>query len=248
MSLFDDPGGGGSAVFDDARVPIPDQEFDKPARLAFEKEMLGLYLSDHPLKGVEAALSRHTDTTIAEIRAQAGVPAGEAASNIYVPERRGGEALWVGGVITSLARKYTRRGDLMATFLLEDLDSSIEVWVFPKTMAEVGYLLADDAVVCVKGRLDLRDEQPKLVCMELKRPELSSTGAEPLHLFLPLNALSDDRVDSLKRLLEDHPGPAPVLLHVGARCIRLASEFCVDTTRGLLGELRVLLGPACLGG
>jgi len=207
-------------------------------------------LSDHPLKGLEAALGRHTDTTIAEIRAQAAGAAGEPGSGFGggADFGRVGEVRWVGGVITSLVRKYTKRGDLMATFVLEDLESSIEVWVFPKTMAEVGYLLADDAVVSVKGRLDLRDEQPKLVCMEIKRPELSAEGTEPLHVFLPLGALSDDRVHALKRLLQEHPGPAPVLLHVGAKCIRLASDFCVDTTRGLLAELRVLLGPACLGG
>ena len=75
---------------------------------------------------------------------------------------------WVGGVVTGLARKYTRKGELMATFFLEDLQSSIEVFVFPRTMTEVGYLLADDAVICVKGRLDLRDEVPKLVCSELE--------------------------------------------------------------------------------
>jgi hypothetical protein len=86
---------------------------------------------------------------------------------------------WVGGVVTGLARKYTRKGELMATFFLEDLESSIEVFVFPRTMTEVGYLLADDAVICVKGRLDLRDEVPKLVCSELKRPQLSLDGATP---------------------------------------------------------------------
>ena len=87
---------------------------------------------------------------------------------------------WVGGVVTGLARKYTRRGELMATFVLEDLQSSIEVFVFPRTMTEMGYLLADDAVVCVKGRLDLRDDVPKLICSELKRPQLVLDGAEPL--------------------------------------------------------------------
>jgi DNA polymerase-3 subunit alpha len=143
-------------------------------------------------------------------------------------------------------RKYTKRGELMSTFVLEDLDSAIEVWVFPRTMTEVGHLLADDAVVCVKGRLDTRDDQPKLVCLELKRPELRPEGVEPLHLELPLTALSDERVASLKRLLTEHPGTVPVLLHVGAKVIRLASEFSVDTSRGLLAELRVLLGPACL--
>jgi DNA polymerase-3 subunit alpha len=81
----------------------------------------------------------------------------------------------------------------------------------------------------------------------LKRPELKLDGViEPLHLELPLHALTDDRVESLKRLLSEHPGPSPVLLHVGAKCIRLASQFSVDTTRGLLAELRVLLGPSCL--
>jgi DNA polymerase-3 subunit alpha len=238
MSLFADLDGG-AAIFDDARVAIPDQDFDKSTRLAFEKEMLGLYLSDHPLQGLEAALGRHTDTSIAEMREQAG--SGET------DWRGGGAPRWVGGVITGLVRKYTKAGDLMSTFVLEDLQSSIEVWVFPRVMTEVGYLLADDAIVCVKGRLDLRDDQPKLICMEIKRPELRGDGAEPLHVNLPLHTLTDDKVESLKRLLTEHPGLSPVLLHVGSKCIRLAAQFQVETTRGLLAELRVLFGPACLG-
>ncbi len=149
--------------------------------------------------------------------------------------------------MTGVARKYTKRGELMATFTLEDLVSAIEVWVFPRTMTEVGHLLADDTVVCVKGRLDLREEPAKLVCMEIKRPELNPTD-QPLHVELPLHALTDERVESLKRLLSEHPGPSPVLLHVGAKCIRLASQWSVDTTRGLLAELRVLLGPGLPGG
>jgi DNA polymerase-3 subunit alpha len=229
MSLFGDLGGPGQPLFDDARVPIPEQEFAKTVRLAFEKEMLGLYLSDHPLKGAESVLARHADATIAETRESA----------------REGEVRWVGGVVTGVARKYTKRGELMATFTLEDLVSAIEVWVFPRVMTEVAHLLADDAVVCVKGRLDLRDEQPKLVCMEIKRPDLDTVD-QPLHLALPLHALTDERVESLKLLLSEHPGPSPVLLYVGAKCIRLASQWSVDTTRGLLAELRVLLGPGCL--
>jgi DNA polymerase-3 subunit alpha len=248
MSLFGELGGA-EAVFDDARVPIPDQEFDKTTKLAFEKEMLGLYLSDHPLKGLEAALVRHTDTTIAELRDQATREASGTVPEAAVGGRgRDGEMRCVGGVITTLVRKYTKRGDLMATFVLEDLESSIEVWVFPRTMTEVGHLLADDAIVCVKGRLDLRDEQPKFICMELKRPDLNARGAEPLHLYLPLHALTDDRVDRLKRLLCDHPGDSPVFMHVGQKCIRLGAEFSVDTTRGLLAELRELLGAGCLNG
>ncbi|MGH9115081.1 MAG: OB-fold nucleic acid binding domain-containing protein, partial [Acidimicrobiales bacterium] len=192
---------------------------------------------------MQGALARHVEVTISELRDSAGGGAWVAPA----PARgRDGDARWVGGVVTSLARKYTKRGDLMATFVLEDLESAIEVWVFPRTMVEVAHLLVDDAVVCIKGRLDTRDDQPKLVCMEVKRPSLDSRDDQPLHVDLPVHALTDERVESLKRLLSEHPGPSPVLLHVGAKCVRLASQFRVDTTRGLLAELRVLLGPACL--
>jgi DNA polymerase-3 subunit alpha len=112
-------------------------------------------------------------------------------------------------------------------------------------MTDVAHLLADDSIVCVKGRLDLRDEQPKLVCMEIKRPDLN-TRDEPLHVEVPVHALTDERLESLKRLLGEHPGPSPVLLYAGTRCFRLASQWSVDTTRGLLAELRVLFGPSCL--
>jgi DNA polymerase-3 subunit alpha len=234
MSLFGemsvpDSSDGGGAVFDDARVPIPENDFEKMQRLAFEKEMLGLYVSDHPLMGAEAALRRHAEVTVRQMR-----------------EGNEGDLKWVGGVITGLVRKYTKRGDLMATFTLEDLEAALDVWVFPRTMQEIGHLLADDAVVVVRARLDLREDEAKLICMELRRPELVLDGAEPLHLDLPLHALSDDRVDRLKRLLVDHPGESPVFLHVGSKIIRLADDFSVEARNGLLAELRVLLGPSCL--
>ncbi|HTV12692.1 MAG TPA: DNA polymerase III subunit alpha [Acidimicrobiales bacterium] len=252
LSLFADPGGGGD-LFDDSKVPVPEQEFDKHTKLAFEKEMLGLYVSDHPLVGAEAALRRHADCTILDLREDANREAGGASpapAGGGVGAYAGGPGnfadRWVAGVITGLSRKYTKRGELMATFVLEDLESSIEVFVFPRTMTEVGYLLADDAVVCVRGRLDLRDEVPKLVCSELKRPQLTLSGADPLRVVLPVNAVDDTRVARLKELLKEHPGTSPVHLHVGGKVIRLPPEFNVYTTPGLLAELRVLLGPACL--
>ncbi len=125
----------------------------------------------------------------------------------------------------------------MATFVLEDLQSSIEVFVFPRTMTEVGHMLADDVVVCVKGRLDLRDEVPKIVCSELKRPQLSADGSEPLEVVVPVNALDDARVERLRELFREHPGSSPVYLHVGTKVVRLAHEFDVTTSAGLLAEL-----------
>jgi DNA polymerase-3 subunit alpha len=217
-------------AFDDARVPIPDVEFDKLPRLAFEKEMLGLYISDHPLLGAERALKQHAETTVAEAR-----------------EKREGEVAVVAGVITGLNRRYTKRGELMATFTLEDLQSTIDVWVFPKTMHEYGPVLADDAIVCVKGRLDLREDQPKLVAVEIRRPDVVlDDEVRPVRFSLPLSRLTDSTVSALKRVLTEHPGPCPVLLHVGEKVLRLPSEFNVDARNGLLAEVRILLGPNAL--
>jgi len=224
MSLFGEMAEGpGSAL--DERMPIPDLEFDPPERLTHEKEMLGLYVSSHPLFGVESALRRHTDCTINDLR-----------------ELRDGEMRWVGGVVTSLQRKYTKRGDLMATFVLEDLQSAIEVFVFPRTMLDYGAYLADDAVVCVKGRIDLREEPAKIVCMELKRPDLSPEHSRPVRVKLDPSALTPACLARLKEVLREHPGSQPVLVHLDSTILRLPDEFRVDAGNGLVAELRELLG------
>jgi len=229
LSLFDDLGADEASSFDDARVPIPASEFDKHQKLAFEKEMLGLYVSDHPLMGAEAALRRATECSLAEL--------GEA---------RDGEVRTVGGVVTNLVRKYTKRGDLMATFALEDLQSCITSWVFPRTMQDFGWALADDAVVVVKGRLDLREDETKLVVMEVRKLELNFGTEVPLEVSLPLGALSDRVVEDLKDLLITHPGAREVLLHLGSKRLRLSDRFRVDTSNGLHADLRRLLGLECI--
>lgn len=115
MSLFevDDSASAGGGAFNE-KATIPDLHFDKKEQLAFEKEMLGLYVSDHPLMGAEAALRRKTDGPITEIM-----------------EAEDGSMRIIGGVVNGLQRKWTKKGDLMAVFTLEDLQTSIEVMVFP---------------------------------------------------------------------------------------------------------------------
>ena len=155
MSLFDLGGDAGEAaglVFDD-RLAIPDLDFDKSERLRLEKEMLGLYVSDHPLMGAERALRRLVECSIAELA-----------------ELEDGAMRTVAGVVTALSRKYTKRGDLMATFVLEDIASSIEVMVFPKTMLLYNELLASDAIVTVKGRVDGREDTTKMMALEITPP------------------------------------------------------------------------------
>src|SRR5690606_2074192 len=144
-------GGDDTAVVFSEREPIPDLHFDKKVQLAFEKEMLGLYVSDHPLLGAEEALGRRTESTLDE-----------------VVDLADGTSRTVGGVITNLQRKYTKKGDLMAVFNLEDLRSSVEVMVFPKTMTSIGHLLTEDAVVILRARVDKRDDTPKLIAVDVQ--------------------------------------------------------------------------------
>jgi DNA polymerase III subunit alpha len=211
----------------EARIAIPDMEFDKRQRLAFEKEMLGLYVSDHPLMGAEASLRRRTEGTIADL---------EGADD--------GSVRTLGGLVTNLQRKWTKKGDLMAVFILEDLQASIEVMVFPKTMQQFGHLLADDAIVCVKARIDGRDDQPKLMAMDIQVFEPITDGAPPVRIKVSPNALSEHLLGGLKGLLREHPGESQVFLHLGERqIVRLPDEFNVDASTGLVAELRVLLGP-----
>jgi DNA polymerase-3 subunit alpha len=233
LSLFDAPSGdASSAVFDD-RLEIPDLEFDKADRLKFEKEMCGLYVSDHPLIGAGRALRRLVECTIADLR-----------------ELDDGAMRTVAGVVTALQRKYTKRGDLMATFVLEDLGAAIECMVFPKTMQQYGDLLAPDAIVTVKARVDTRDDTPKLIAMEVTRPEVVLDGGPPLRLKVRAGALTNDKISHLREVLHRHPGESPVFIHLGGAekttVVRLGDDFCCDATNGLCAELRLLFGADCI--
>ena len=226
MSLFGDFGGGGDGGFDE-RIAIPAMEFDKSDRLKFEKEMLGLYVSDHPLLGVEAALRRKVESTIAE-----------------AAEREDGSVLVLGGLITNLARKFTKKGDQMAVFVLEDLDATIECTVFPRVLMEQGHKLVDDAIVTVKGRIDRRDESRiGFMVQDVQIIEgLDTASAAPLKLRVPATSLTELKIHQIRKILREHPGESPVYLHIGqGKVLRLADEFCVDLDR-VVGELRMALG------
>ena len=226
MSLF---GGGEERPEFDALPSIPDVEFGRRERLSAEKEMLGLYVSDHPLSGLEAAIGSRADATVSQMA-----------------ERSDGDFCSVGGVITGFASRYTRKGDLMATFRLEDLEGSVEVIVFPRTMAEHGTKLADDAVVVVRGRLDSREDAKRLVAQDVEPVERAEAPAEDFALkvrLAPEHHLGEI-IRRVKAVLEAHPGSSPVQLHFGPgrRVARLPREFAVDTGNGVMAELKELLG------
>ncbi|MEM9517295.1 MAG: DNA polymerase III subunit alpha [Actinomycetota bacterium] len=233
MNLFGDWGGEGADDADgsgagfDERTPIPDLVFDKTEQLRNEKEMLGLYVSDHPLFGVESALKRKVENSVLDLGAM-----------------EDGAQVLVGGVITNLARKFTKRGDQMAVFVLEDLDASIEVTIFPRTLAEQGHKLEEDLIVSVKGRLDRRDESRfGLIGQTISvLSGLADGPAAPLRLRLPSAALDELKIQRLKRILREHPGESVVMVDIGqGTVLKLADEFRVDLDRSV-GELRMAFG------
>jgi DNA polymerase-3 subunit alpha len=135
----------------------------------------------------------------------------------------------------------------MAVFTLEDLRTSVECMVFPRTMAEVGHKLEDDAVVILKSRVDKRDDTPKLMVQSLEVIEVSEGDAEPLRVRVPPQLLSEATVAELKQLITRHPGDSPVFLHLGpSQVLRLPNQWNVDTSNGLIGHLRVLLGASAI--
>lgn len=224
MSLFGEAEGG--PVFDE-RTVIPDMEFDKSVKLRREKEMLGLYISDHPLLGFEGVVRRKSDGSISETL-----------------EMDDGSRVKVGGVITNLQKKWTRKGDLMAVFELEDLEASIEVMVFPRTMQEHGHKLVDDAIVIVGARTNGNDDVPNLFAQTIDVLDTSELSeSRPLRIRVNPNGLEADTIDRLRDLLRNHAGESMVFLHLGNQVLQLPGDIGVDTQGGLVAELRVLLGP-----
>ena len=230
MSLFGEQSDG--PAFDD-RPEIGDAEFERMQKLAHEKEMLGLYISDHPLKGMEARMRRLADCTISDLAAGASLS--------------DDSGFWsVGGVITSLQRRWTRKGELMATFALEDLEDKIEVMVFPRAMAEHGPKLDDDAVVVVRGRLDAREETLRFFANEVELVESVERDA-PLRINLPVQHQNDRLLGELESVLRAHPGDSPVELRLSdSRMARLPDDCSVDTSNGLPAELLELLGAEAI--
>lgn len=232
-SLFGAIDGGEDRTFD---VRIPVGEWDKTTLLQFEREMLGLYVSDHPLFGVEHVLAAGADCSIAAVQDES---------------RADGQVVTVGGILSGMQRKVTKKGDTWVLTQLEDLEGAIEVMIFPSAYQLCSTILAEDAIVFVKGRIDKREDVAKLIAMEVTAPDLSQVTGGPLLVSLPLRRCTPPVVERLKEILATHPGPSEVHLqiHNGPRTtvLRLDDRLRVAPSAALIGELKQLLGPACLG-
>lgn len=215
-------------------IPAGD-EWDKTTLLAFEREMLGLYVSDHPLLGVEHILDKEADCVIAALTEG---------------ERPDGQVVTVAGLLSGLQRKVTKQGNSWAMGVLEDLGGAIEVMIFPSSYQLCSMLLAEDAILVIKGRLDRREDVPKIIAMEVTQPDLTVNDSGPFSVTMPIGRCTPPVVERLKEVLVTHPGSTEVHLNLqnGARItvVRLDDRLRVTPSPALMGDLKQLLGPSCL--
>ncbi len=236
FGAFEDESGTGPAetMFD---VSVPATEWDKPTLLAYEREMLGLYVSDHPLLGIETLLAAVADCSIASLTEAEGRPDGSMVT--------------VAGLVTGMQRKLTKQGNAWAIATVEDLGGAIECMFFPAVHANVGTLLAEDTVVAVRGRLDRREEVPRIVAAELSLPDVTKATAGPVAVRLPAVRCTPPLVERLREVLASHPGTTEVHLHLEATArttvMRLGNGPRVTPSPALMGDLKALLGSSCLG-
>jgi DNA polymerase-3 subunit alpha len=227
-----------SAV-DGMSLQIPEiGEWDKRTLLAHERDMLGLYVSDHPLNGLEHVLAQASDVTIGQL--------------VTDEERPEGTVVTVAGLVTSVVRKTTRKGDIYAVVSLEDLEGAVDVMVFPSAYQLSSTLLIEDSVLLVTGKVKrARDEGMELTALEISVPDLS-TGANdgPVVITMPAVRVTPPIVTQLKEVLATHPGVAEVHLRLQSagrtRVMRLDQRLRVSPSPALKADLKALLGPSCL--
>jgi DNA polymerase-3 subunit alpha len=245
LEIGDGAVGGASAR--PSHSPIPTGEFEQKELLEMEKESIGLYVSDHPLKSLSAAMSMKTDVNLGA-----------------VGECRDGDRVTIGGMISQIKKLRTKKGDPMVFATLEDLHGSVELVIFADTLEEAGEAVQHDAVVLIKGKVDHKDASRTCVVVssvdrfEPSEQEMLDAQEEATRVVVPESlqirldaaAVQADVIDDLRELLNNFPGEAEVVVELssaaGARRLRLGSDFRVQRTAGLYSELSQLLGSALL--
>jgi DNA polymerase III subunit alpha len=254
LGFGDDSGGGSSAAAAFAapsHPPIPTEEFEQAELLAVEKESIGLFVSAHPLKAVREAMRLKVDCGLAALT-----------------DRRDGEWVTVGGIITQAKKIRTKKGDPMMFATLDDLEGSVEMLVFGKALEAHGEALALDSVVLVRGRVDHKDAAKTCIVVQeaekfepseeeveraRERAKAIPVGPPPVRLRLDPTVLPATVVDDLKQVLASFPGESDFVLEMrttrGPRTLRFGSDYRVAAGNAALhAELDHLLGAAVLDG
>lgn len=214
---------------------IPEEEFSRDELLSYEKEMLGLYVNDHPLSGYEKILKENTDVSLVELK-----------------ERKDGEVLLVGGIVSRISRIMTKKGGMMLFVTIEDLEGSVEAVVFPAIYQECKDLLVEGKILSIKGRLDIKEDNVKIIAQKIElmtnEGKNKKKSKEPAQLLINIKEeqLTQDMVNRLKEILKTHTGPSEVFLRVKEKdklkTLRLGNDYKVKLQGGLFAELREFLG------
>ncbi len=210
------------------RPEFPDVQEDQRESLEWEKEALGLYVSDHPLRPVLHKLKKHTDTTVSDLE-----------------RYKDGAIVWVGGLATSVRTNTTRKGDMMAMLQLDDTRGFAEVMVFPRVYAKCSACVREDAVLKIKGKVETKEGIPRIVALEMEELHLEP-GADPVYLDAgAFVGRSQNVAREAFELLLRHPGESPIFLVSGEEMLEERIGNITDSS-DLHAELKRLLGPRCL--
>jgi len=207
-------------------------EWEKSERLAYEKESLGLYVSEHPLDGVKASLRKKTDCPIAELE-----------------RRRDGEVVTVGGIVGALKSLTTKKGEPMVFMRLDDLSGSVETVVFNSVYGASRDFLETDRVLVLKGRVDHKEGETKLIAIEVVPFEATPDRSE-VRLRVDARKAPAGLVQELAELLREYPGDAKVLAAIetsaGSVMLAFGPEYCVRPEPDFFAEVKSLLGEAAV--
>ena len=219
-----------TSVSDVFRVDIPDQRWERKHELSLERDMLGLYVSGHPLDGFEDALDSQIDTPLTSVLS------GELPNNKEVK---------IGGIISSVERRVDKNGSPWVIATLEDHHGAqVELLVFAKTYQMVAPQIVEDNIVLAKARISYKDDRMSLFCEDLKSAELSVGAGKgvPLRLSMRVEQATTENMDRLKRVLGQNRGDSDVYLTLvdGEQELQfmLAPEMRVDKTPSLIGSLK----------
>ena len=170
----------------------PTDEYEKNELLRLEKEVLGLYVSEHPLSGIRDQLRRKSDATVAEL-----------------DRRRDGEVVTIGGIVAHVRHMTTKRGDAMVFLRLEDITGSVETVVFNQTYDKARELCTADRILIVKARIDRKEGETKLVALELSAFEAVPEKRE-VRIVIDATRAARGTIRELAQLIKDFPGESPV--------------------------------------
>ncbi len=234
FDLFEQTPGAGPGV--SVIVPLID-EWDRKTRLDFEREMLGLYVSDHPLKGLEHVLKGEASHQVSRANPAHGISEGDQVT--------------FAGLITNVDRRIARSGNAYGIVTLEDLTGEVEISFFGKVYDQYSGDLTGDAVLTIKTRTrEKGDGGLQFSAIEVKVPNIAPEDTTPIFITLPANRVSPGLVDQVKDILRSHPGVVEVRMVLTGRekpvVMRLDNEFRVTRSSALYGDLKASLGPSCL--